>query len=99
MLGNGIGGGVMNSVGTLEMNDSSSVCANQAERGAGVFSSSYSPLRMSGSSHISGNTARQQGGGVWCGGRCSASGVTCAPQSYANVYDNKPEDCHFATLY
>ena len=57
----------------------------------------YSHLTMSGSSVITGNQAACGGGGL---AKSSTTrtidtlvGVSCAPETLANIYGNAPDDC------
>jgi hypothetical protein len=81
-----------------------SSCCSQGCRGprswaGGLWVSAASMLTMTGSSLISGNHATCGGGGLYSevdadlGG--ALSGVSCAPETPANVSGNTPDDCHF----
>ena len=92
------GGGVINR-GTLTMNDASSIHGNSTVSavagtglGGGVYNAGH--LTMTGSSRITENRAGQ-GGGVYNASGGTLIGVGCAPQTYANVYGNTPDDCYF----
>ena len=90
-----VGAGVSNK-GSLTLNDSSSITGNSAaESGAGVYlwEGTGASLTMTGSSTISGNTTGKTGGGVYAGAGSTLTGVSCGPQTYANVYGNAPNDC------
>ena len=99
------GAGVFNS-GTLVLNDSSSIRGNSVSAwragsyGGGVYmvrdvSLPEPPsLTMTGSSTINGNAAGGPGGGVYAGAGSVLTGVSCAPQTLANVYGNTPDDCY-----
>lgn len=84
------GGGVANVGGVVTMSDASAISRNRAQAVGGVASDSDGTLAMSGSAAISRNRANQTGGLRSSG---TLVGVSCAPQTYANVYWNKPDDC------
>ena len=95
------GGGLLVTGGHLTLNDSSSISGNTAsDRAGGVYlyqTEGHDPqLTMTGASAISGNTANSRGGGgIWHNPlHASLVGVSCGPQTYANVYANTPDDCH-----
>ncbi len=83
-------GGVANVGGVLTMNDASAITRNRAQTVGGVANDSDGTVVMSGSAAISRNRANQTGGLRSSG---TLIGVSCAPQTYANVYWNKPDDC------
>ncbi len=102
------GAGVFNT-GSLALNDTASIHHNRVfgaqspeypgARGGGVYNEGT--VTMTGSSRIHENEAQLGGNGVQGlgGGLFSTSGgtlvgVNCAPQSYANVYGNAPDDCY-----
>ena len=91
-----VGAGVANK-GSLTLNDSSSITGNSAaESGAGVYlwEGTGASLTMTGSSTISGNTTGKTGGGIYAGAGSTLIGVSCGPQTLANVYGNTPDDCY-----
>lgn len=95
------GGGLLVVGGHLTLNGSSSISGNTAsDRAGGVYlyqTEGHDPvLTMTGASAISGNTANSRGGGgVWHNPlHATLVGVSCGPQTYANVYANTPDDCH-----
>ncbi len=76
----------------LTMNDSSSITGNTATyQGGGVFTGGL--LTMNDASSITGNTSQIQAGGVYAQSWATLVGVTCAPETGANVYGNTPDDC------
>lgn len=85
-----LAGGLVNRGGVLTMNDRSSVSRNRAQSVGGVANDADGRLTMTGSSAISRNRANQSGGLRSSG---VLIGVWCAPQTYANVFWNKPDDC------
>jgi hypothetical protein len=69
-------------------------------RGGGVYNSGS--LTMTGSSRIHTNEAMTDshgvaglGGGLYNASGGTLDGVNCAPQTYANVHGNTPDDCYF----
>ena len=100
------GAGVLNT-GAVVLNDSSAITNNAVEDfrfgsfGGGVYmmrdSSLPEPpsLTMTGSATISGNSASDSGGGIYVGTGSTHSGVSCGPQTLANVHSNSPDDCYF----
>ena len=79
--------------GTVTMRDASSIRDNTADSGpGGGVSVRGGTFRMTGTSSISGNTALQSGGGL-IRTRGTLTGVSCGPNTYANVYGNSPDDC------
>jgi predicted outer membrane repeat protein len=93
-------GGGLYTEGSVTLSDASSIHDNRAGHGGGVWmipAYGYHPsLTMTGSSRITGNRADEKGGGLVYGSSGAVlSGVYCAPQTYANVYDNTPDDCYF----
>jgi hypothetical protein len=99
------GAGVFNT-GVVVLNDSSSITGNKVEafgygsHGGGVYmvrdpSLPEPPsLTMTGSATISGNSAGDQGGGVYVGLGSVLDGVMCGSQTGGNVYGNTPDDCY-----
>ena len=98
------GGGVRNS-GTLVLNDLSTISGNtvaawhHGSYGGGVYlvddtRPGHPSLTMTGSSSITGNAADDIGGGIFVSADSLLVGVGCAPQTYANVYGNTPDDCY-----
>jgi hypothetical protein len=85
----GYGGGGVHVApgGTLRMSDTSSIRANAAEWGAGVFLSGA--LRMRDASSIARNSAGSAGGGVYINPDALLDGVDCG----GNVRQNVPDDC------
>jgi hypothetical protein len=91
-----VGAGVSNK-GSLTLNDASSITGNSAaDNGAGVYlwEGTGASLTMTGSSTVSGNSTGKTGGGVYAGAGSILTGVSCGPQTYANVYGNSPDDCY-----
>jgi hypothetical protein len=79
--------------GAVTMAESSAIRGNRAESGlGGGVSVRGGAFKMSGTSSISANTALQSGGGLYRL-RGTLTGVRCGPHTYANVYDNSPNDC------
>ena len=101
-----VGAGVTNA-GTIVLNDSSTISGNtlhdspNGSYGGGVWmlndpSLSVPPsLTMTGSATISGNAVGDKGGGIYASADSILSGVSCGPQTLANVYGNTPDDCYF----
>ena len=98
--GDGGSGGVQN-LGTFTMRDSSSISGNTAlcsQSGVTVRGGTFT---MTGDSVITANVAQYLAGWCeWTGGAGiyhqggTLVGVSCAPQTYANVYGNTPDDCY-----
>jgi hypothetical protein len=96
----GHGGGVWSAYGTVTLNDSSAIRDNvSGGDGGGIWNDAFRrvALTMTGSSTITGNSATKGGGVFNVGPRSLATlvGVSCAPQTLANVYGNAPDDCFF----
>jgi len=74
-------------------------CGKIRSRAGGVWLSRSGTLTMNGSSVISDNSATCGAGGLYSNANTRDAGtlvgVSCAPQSYANVYGNTPDDCYF----
>jgi hypothetical protein len=51
---------------------------------------------MAAGSSIRANTAGKPGGGL-SRTRGTLKGVSCGPQTYANIYGNSPDDCALGT--
>jgi hypothetical protein len=82
--------------GSVSLLGFSAIVSNTATEAGGGVAIDGGTLTMAAGSSIRSNTAGKPGGGL-SRTRGTLKGVSCGPQTYANIYANSPDDCALGT--
>ena len=86
-----IGGGIFNESGILNLNESSSVSANTANRAGGGIANNGGNITLNDSSSVSGNTSQDDAGGIYNysnGGTITLNDSSSVPRNTADSDDD-----------